>query len=380
MDVARARAREAELLEIRQKLNLRAEEFCKQLLRNGRKAGNFWETSNIRDEVTGSFSLKVHLSGGKIGQWTDYGLPRGAANSGGDILSLLVECQFGGDFGAAIKRAREITGIDFATMTPAEFREAKARSEAAAAAAKARAVEEEAKYRSRASQMWHGAFPLVSKDGERTPAYAYLAGRGIALERIGKIPGSLRYHPAVWNVEMAERYGRAHAKHPCLLFCIVGLNGDFLGVHRIWLDVSAGKGGIVGKLPVEEPKKTLGNSLGGHIPLWKGEHSCTLRAIPAGTDVYMGESNEDCLSVAMASPRLRIVGGVGLSKMVHTELPDQMRSLVMIGQNDAIGSQAADSLEAVIAAQQAQGRKVRTMFPPQQYKDFNDMLMGKVRG
>jgi hypothetical protein len=41
--------------------------------------------------------------------------------------------------------------------------------------------------------MWHGAVPIAG-----TPAEAYLRGRGIDFDRLGRIPGSLRYLPDCW--------------------------------------------------------------------------------------------------------------------------------------------------------------------------------------
>lgn len=370
------RQRDEKFAAARDTLNRMAASLAPQLLRNGRKAGAYWEASNIRDDNSGTFSLKVNLTGDKIGCWTDFALSKGMPGRSGDIFSLLLEREHGGDFKAAVAAALRISGIE--GMSEREFREARRRS--AAAAEKASKEEEKRQNKNKGSAwlMWHGAYGLVH-DGAPTPALRYLEGRGIDFARLGRVPSSLRYHPEVWNTETAKRLGRGHAKLPAMVACVVGLDGSFLGVHRHWLDVSGGKGGPVKKAALEDPKKSLGNSKGGHIPVWKGRHRCTLRQIPAGTDVYMSEGVEDALSVAMANPSLRVIAGVSLSKMGEVDLPEQMGNLVFICQNDPIGSDAAEALEAAIALQQGRGRTVRTMWPDEAFKDFNDVLMGKRR-
>ncbi|KEZ00639.1 hypothetical protein AI27_05635 [Sphingomonas sp. BHC-A] len=365
-----------EVDEVRRRMNARAAEFAKRLLPNGRKSGNFWETSNIRDEKTGSYSLKVYLSGGKQGSWSDFGLARGQAGASGDILSLYVDREWKGDFAKGFAEAKRLVGVEH--MNDADFARSQAesdrlRQEAEIAEAEAREVK-----RTSARRLWNGSARIAGPDG-RTPALDYLEGRAINLAQLGRAPGSLRFNPSVWCVEVAERDGRAHAKIPAMIACVMGLDGELRGVHRTYLDVSAGKGGPVTKARLNDAKLTLGPSLGGHIPLWKGEHRHPLRNIPPGTDVYMSEGIEDGLSIAMVRPSLRVIAGVSLGKMGAVELPSQMGALVIIGQND-MKPEPIEALERAIAEQQNKGRTVRTIYPPQQFKDFNDMLTGKERG
>jgi hypothetical protein len=202
---------------------------------------------------------------------------------------------------------------------------------------------------------------------------SYLEARGIDFAKLGRMPGSLRYRPDVW---CPERRG----KYPAMIACIMGPDA-LLGVHRTYLDISAWshrlRKGWVEKAKVENPKLSLGVYAGGCIPLWKGQCRKTLREIDAGTPVYVSEGIEDGLSIAMARPELRIVAGVALANIGGLELPPQAGPIVLIGQNDPIGSKAAEAFERSVQRQQEAERKVQFIFPPPEFKDFNDQLMGR---
>lgn len=233
--------------------------------------------------------------------------------------------------------------------------------------------------RSRAASLWRGAVPIGS-NGKATPALAYLIGRGLDFPRLGRLPGALRYRPDIGHPDFK---GQKNNRHPAMIAAIFGLSGQVIGCHRTYLDISgwdhAKRAGTVTKMDgVSDAKLTLGPSLGGHIPIWKGQHRHPLRDIPAGTDIYLSEGIEDAASVAVADPRRRVICGVSLSKLGGIELPAQMGRLVLIGQNDDMGSAAADAIERAIAAHQERGRRVAMMMPPPNYKDFNDLLMGRA--
>jgi hypothetical protein len=105
--------------------------------------------------------------------------------------------------------------------------------------------------------------------------------------------------------------------------------------------------------------------------------------MPAGTPVYVSEGIEDGLSVAIADPALTVVAGVALANMGGLELPPQAGPLVFIGQNDAIDGKAVEAFERAVARQQEAARTAnrpmpKLFFPPPQFKDFNDQLLGKA--
>ncbi|WP_414902478.1 toprim domain-containing protein [Sphingomonas flavalba] len=353
--------------EIAAMLNERAATLAPRLLPHGRRAGGFWETSSIDDVKTGKYSLKVNVGRGRIGLWTDFGADQGSADYSGDMLSLVALREYGGDLGKAIAWAKSFLGLDDAD--PARIERVRREAREADAKADAAAEAEKAKMRSRAYALWRGAIGL-----HRTPAEAYLRGRGIDFAQLGRVPGALRYRPDVW---CRERGG----KFPAMVACIMALDGSLMGVHRTYLDISgwdhAARQGVVTKAAVADAKLSMGYYQGGCIPLWKGACRKTLREIDAGTPIYISEGIEDGLSVAMAKPDARIVAGVALANIGGLVVPEQAGPVVLIGQNDPLNSKAVNALERAVARQQEAGRKVQLMFPPDGYKDFNDLLMGK---
>ncbi|HEV2747727.1 MAG TPA: toprim domain-containing protein [Allosphingosinicella sp.] len=357
--------------EIAQRLNAAAPSIAPELLPRGRlsQCGRFWEAGSVHDggAISGAASLKVNLKA-NVGCWFDFNAGANRDDEKGDMLMLAAATLFGGwsADGAkakAIAWAKSRLGLD--DLDPARL--ATVRREAAAAEARgAREAErEKAAKRRRAAALWNGAVPIRG-----TPAQAYLEGRGIDFGRLGRIPGSLRYLPDAWCPERG-------AKHPAMIACIMALSGELLGVHRTFLDLSAGKGGAVAKARIANAKLSLGHYAGGCIPLWKGASGRTLRDIEAGTPVHVSEGIEDGLTIALAFPERRVVAGVALANIGGLQLPPQAGPLVLIGQNDPIGSKAADAFERVVARQQEQGRAVQLLFPDPAYKDFNDQLTGK---
>jgi hypothetical protein len=358
--------------EIRAMLAARVESLAAELLPNGHKAGRFWQTSSVDDYKTGSYSLKVDLSGHSRGLWRDFGLAKGQRGAGGSMLDLIAETRCNGDIAAAFRWAKSWLGIE--QMDRATLERARERIEVERVRSERDVAEQVERRQRQVRSLWHGRdiMPLP-----RSPAEAYLRGRQIDLSTLGHAPGSIRYRPDVW---CPERKG----KFPAMLACIMGLDGSLVGVHRTYLDIGAWdhatRSGRVVKAKVADAKLTLGASLGGHIPLWKGACKRTLRDIAEGTDVYVSEGIEDGLSVALASPDRRVIAGVSLSKLPALDLPPQMGALVFIGQNDPPGGKAAEAFERAIEAHQRAGRTVRLMMPPPDYKDWNDVLTGKKMG
>ncbi len=295
-----------------------------------------------------------------------------ACGATGDVIDFVVAHR-GLRFIEALEALESDAGLsamDFAD--PAKQREAE---EARARREAEQEAESDAK-RKRGAAMWMGAAELA-----RTPAAEYLRARGITIGQLGAWPGSLRYVPDAWCRELQDRgVARDQCKIPAMIAGVWRLDGTMLGCHRTYLDISglyAEPKRPVRKAALEDAKLTLGPSLGGYIPLQKGEHKQPLARIPAGTDIYMSEGIEDGLSVALGRPAARVIAGVSLSKLGAVELPPQMGALVMIAQRDPVDSAAAAAFERAIAAHQAQGRRVQILWPPEGFKDWNDFLTGK---
>ena len=309
-----------------------------------------------------------------------------ACGASGDLFKWLEERQ-GWSFAQAVTELeRELGGgAQIALKDPVK----RAEWDAEIAAREAANAADVNARRSKAARLWHGSEP-IGRDGVATPALAYLQGRGIDFAALGRIPGSLRWRPDIGHPDFRGRAkaGQEGNRHAAMIASIHALDGTIIGCHRTYLDISgwdhATRSGRVVKLGgVSDAKLTLGPSLGGHIPVWKGDFRGPLHAVPPGTRVYMSEGIEDGASVAVSDPTRRVIAGVSASKMPSVDLPDQVDELVLIGQRHKQTGEPDDLFEIAVAAHQERGRKVSIMWPPafpplRFYKDFNDVLTGTL--
>jgi hypothetical protein len=191
----------------------------------------------------------------------------------------------------------------------------------------------------------------------------YLCSRGIDFRKAGlDAPGAIRFHPEVYCAE-------TRSKLPAMLATIVGLDGRHLGTHRTWLEPDGSR-----KAALVEAKKSLGKYQGGFIPLWKGAHRCSLKDLPPGTPIYVSEGIEDGLSVALARPSARVIAAVSLSNIGSLELPDHC-PIHILGQRDE-KMKAIEAFEGALARLQERGYAVFLVYPPDGFKDYNDVLRG----
>lgn len=343
--------------ELKALANARVASIAADCLPNGREENGYWRTGSIADEP--GQSLAVTLRGADQGMWCDHACS--GPEGGGNILQLVAWTKFGGDIGAAIAWVKSFLGLD--GLDPGRLRTVRAEANAAAQKGAQRHEAEQAEKRRWAKSLFLSGGPI-----QGTPAEAYLRGRHIDLAQLGHVPNSLRYRADVSNKESGR-------KLPCLLAGAVDLEGNHVATHRTWLGPD-GVGGW-GKADLEDPKMTLGGSLGGFIPLWRSEADRkarrSLAEILPGTDVYVSEGIEDGLSVAMAKPEARVICAIALRKIPHLQLPEQMGRLIIVGQRDTHPKTLA-ALEAAIAAHQDAGRRVFLTPPPRGFKDVNDAL------
>lgn len=345
----------------------RAGELAPELLPNGVRRGNLWRASGIAD--TGqSESLGVNLSGPRIGIWTDWGVAKGSPEHSGDMLSLAALVKFGGELKRAIPWARAYLGLD--ALDPRQFA-----TERAKVAQRAAGRDNEAKRRAEwmrrhAISLFidpRAVVPIVD-----TPAELYLAGRGIDLSVLGRVSRSLGYHPAVRCTEAGN------AELPAMIARVIDGSGRQIATHRTWIEPAPG--GLWRKASLAEPKKAMGAVVGGYIPLSKGGQEMTLQKIPAGTPIAVSEGIEDGMTVACACPELRVIAAVWLSNMANLPIPPQAGRVTIIGQNDAPGSDADNTLRKVVATLSGRGLEVAIARPPSGVKDANDLAGGELVG
>lgn len=324
-----------------------------------------WEVGSIEGEA--GQSLKIARRGVKRGWWVDF-----AGYDKGDALDLVAAVKFGGDRREAVKWARGWLGLD--STDPAALRAQRARARRRREKAEAQAARELEKNRGRALALWlEGEAQLRG-----TPVDLYLRGRGIELERLGKCPGALRYHPAVWCAE-------AQAKLPAMLARIQAPDGRHLAVHRTWLALKSGGGAVKARL--KDPRKSWPAYAGGIIPLWRGESGLPLKAAAAAglvETLCLTEGIEDGLSVALARPDWRVAAAVSLTNLRNLHFPGgggpggpNITDIVLCKDNDWGNDAARRALDEGVAALVNAGHAVRIAESPVG-KDFNDLLRGKA--
>ena len=136
------------------------------------------------------------------------------------------------------------------------------------------------------------------------------------------------------------------------------LDGTLVAIHRTYLHGCD-------KAPIEKPKKALGPIAGAAV-----------RLAPAADGMLIGEGIEDVLTVMAATgrPGWATLGNGNMTKLV---LPPDVRSLIILADNDPPGLKSAYQ-----AAERwdREGRQVRISRPPAGVKDFNDLMMEPRHG
>lgn len=340
-------------------LNDKIGALCRDLLPRGKRLGHEWTVGSIHGEP--GTRMAVHLTGAKAGVWKDF-----AGGKGGDALDLVAAVQCGGNMAEAVKWSKTWLQLD-GVRDPVEIQRRAAEADKAAKRREAAAAREGDKAAALAQRLWlSGAALTVGCVADR-----YLTGRGIGLAQLVRAPRALRWLPAL-------RHPATGQEAPALLAAVVNIKGQHIGTHRTWL-AADGAGKLA--LPDDVPAKMmLGRYVGGHIPLWKGEHKVPLRALPAGVAVLAAEGIEDGLSAARLQPLARVVALVSVSNFAAVQLPACCTELVIVGQNDPPTDKAGrphparTAIAAAIGWHAQGGRTVRHALPPAGIKDFNDWL------
>ena len=280
--------------EIADRLGSRAEEFCREWLPQGTRAGNYWHCGDY-DGGPGR-SLAVHLSGPKRGKWTDY------AESGreafGDLIDI-IELQGNVDKGEAVRRAKHWLGLP----------EREPVTETSRAPSTGQSSSDSAR------KLFDRGSPITD-----TPAEAYLRSRGIT-----EHGPALRYHPTCFY---RDRYDAEPSKLPALLCAITDLEGQVVGVNRIYLDTDGNRAEVL------DPKKVLGRL-----------HGCAVRFGTPGDVLVVGEGVETMLSIKTALPHMPVDCALTAQHLPMYVPPRRIRSLWIARDAGRPGENAALELE-----------------------------------
>lgn len=353
--------------QIAEMLAARIEDLAPTLLPGGKRDGAEWRCGSIHGEP--GQSLAVHLRGEKAGTWADFaaappaGMPQHRKFMGGDALDLVAWTRCGGDKVQAIKWARSYLGLPgadreehrrMAPAAPVQFRQLPSERD------------DEGK-RLSAIRLWlDGTETIVD-----TPAAAYLAGRGLDLAELRRVPRALRFHAEVWNAEK-------QARMPAMLAAITDAEGKHVATHRTWLE-PGGPTGWRKASGLRHAKKVLGSYAGGAIRLWRGASGRPMADAPADDVVAIGEGIEDGLTVALACPEWRVIAAVSVSNFANQVLPPQLQDLVLLCDRDGENRQADSARERAARRWMEEGRAVREARPPEGFKDFNDWWQAERR-
>lgn len=355
-------ARAPSLLTVREielQARARCEALVRELLPNAVKDGNYLKAGSIGGER--GTSLVVNLAGANRGMWRDW-----SSNEQGDMIVLVEQVRFGGNRGAAVAWLKSWLGLD--NLDPGRLAWVRAASfEQDARMARVAEAEATAKKQG-AVTLWLRGAPLTGD----CPASRYLAGRGIDVDRLGKWPGALRYHPEVWNRD-------AGVKLPCLVAQMITPDGAHVATHRTWLGrgasgrwVKADAAGL--GVPNGAAKKMLGKSGGAFVALRKGAARKSMGMIRRPETLYVTEGIEDALSVAMARPGARVIAAYSLGNLGAIQFPAAIETIVLVCDRDD-GANEQALLERAIARQQARGHRVQFVMPPVGVKDVNAWLL-----
>ena len=195
-----------------------------------------------------------------------------------------------------------------------------------------------------AQRIWNNGGPLKGSLAE-----TYLAGRALTLP----VTGSLRFAASLPH--------KSGVNYPAMLAQAVDVNGAMTGIQRTFL---AHDGSGKAPLPNGEAKMSLGVI----------KRSLVRPAdLIDGAPLLLGEGIETVLTPMQATgfPGWATLGTAGLSAV---NLPGDAKDIILLGEND--GGKSAAAIAKAALDLKKKGIRVRVAYPPQGFKDFNDMVNG----
>ena len=182
---------------------------------------------------------------------------------------------------------------------------------------------------------------LISPNNSRVERY--LRQRGIEV----RVLNDIAHHRSLWHAPTRTTW-------PAMVACVRDVHGAPIALHRTYLDYHT----LPAKAPVEPNRMLLGSARGGAI-----------RLAHAAPKLMIGEGIE---TVAAAMRMFGLPGwsAVSAGNLANVELPEIVREVIILADNDTPGIRAA-----VRAAQQflRQGRQA-SVVKPSEHNDFNDLL------
>ncbi|CAN5496995.1 hypothetical protein BH10PSE12_BH10PSE12_07950 [soil metagenome] len=197
--------------------------------------------------------------------------------------------------------------------------------------------------RDRVHQLWGDARPVRG-----TPAEAYLVGRAIATNS-----DALRYHPRT-----PVRQDGVLMFRPALL-CAVQACNDIVALQRMFLDIRHGG---------------LASDLGGPRRMFGRPGRGAVRLAEPTDSLGLAEGVETAMA-AMTMLGIPVWATLGAERLARIDIPRRVRRLILLPDNDAPGRAALTSARTAYAAAH---RRIETILPPGQAKDWNDLLQARA--
>lgn len=292
-------------------------------LPHGRLEGNEYLAGDIYGRAGRSLRVRVFGDDDRVGVWADFA---GDADHRGDLLDLIRFCLADGDRSVALAKAREfLDGKVPTTMSAAApVPEAKRK----------RSTTQAARW------LWRQTAQLRGTLGE-----VYLVGRGID----PAVAGVLRFLPVAIH-------GPTGRKCPAVVAPVHSPDHRFIGIQRIFLEDDGSQ------LRHPDPKLSLGDVRGGHIPLARPRGGADVR--------HVAEGVEDGLSLLTADPALWVDAVISASQLVN--LPADPRAAVHLVHHD--NDQAGRSSAEAFRANNGDDPDIILCPPPAPAKDINKLL------
>lgn len=380
----------SDLQEIRAGLQDRVGDLCRQLLPRGRMEGGLWVSVNptVAGDERKVPALKVRVSGGDLGAWTDH--RNGRDGHKGDVIGLVAYLN-GTDTKGALKWARDFLGLQ--RMTRQE-RDAM-RFAGAARAAKA---EKDAEAR-RLSRLTEADRLFATPDGaglygparcEGTSAYgqgtpaelharAYLESRRAALEAVPTLNAkNFRFSAGTewWKGAQRGEFGRKLQAGP-LLPAIHSAMRSPIGIvtccHVTFLDPVR-----PAKAAVENAKLMWGEKKGAVIELAMGPERKWFWTAERAAPLVICEGIETAGPLAAelgAEARVWAAGDLGNIGQAPVWLPC-VGEIYVARDNNHGNEQAQRQLDAALESLERHGKPMAVM-NSHVGDDFNDLANGK---
>jgi hypothetical protein len=312
--------------EIARRLAREAEAVCRQYLSNGRREGCYWLVGDV--ENTPGRSLFVRLTGpesgkGAAGKWTD-----AATGERGDLLDLIAAARKLDRLRDVLDEARAFLRLP--RPEPQAWTKPDLVPQGSPEAAR---------------RLWAILQPIHG-----TAAEAYLRTRGITDLRNC---GVLRFHPQCWYRPGKDDAPDTPSAFPALIAAVRDGAGKLTGVHRTWLAP-----GGAGKAPVSTPRRAMGHLLGAGV-----------RFGLANDVMAAGEGIETMLSLRQIAPALPMVAALSANHLAALELPDGLRRLYLVRDDDPAGRSAVETV-----AVRARAVGVEALILDAELGDLNDDL------